>query len=63
MREADLQGANLLHRHIGGLEIIAGAELLKTKLHRHIGGLENRGNRTDMGRPLHRHIGGLESLA
>ena len=31
-----------IHRHIGGLEIVAYAKRIKEMIHRHIGGLEKK---------------------
>jgi len=50
----------MLHRHIGGLEIVNIIEYNSPALHRHIGGLETNRIKPMSNEQLHRHIGGLE---
>ena len=61
MQLVSLYPLSLLHRHIGGLEIIKMVEIDTDFLHRHIGGLEKNKARNEGFTFLHRHIGGLES--
>ena len=55
-----MQAENIIHRHIGGLEMHQHPKLEWLLIHRHIGGLESNHYATALFTLIHRHIGGLE---